>query len=191
MKVDIQSSSIGQVFNADIINYQPPNLNWKTYIEDKTLVAKRELRLFISYSHEDIEIKKEFDHHLATLQRSYPLSIWCDEEIIPGQEWNNAIKQSLLDSDVILLLVSAGFIASKYIWENELSEAIRRHDLNQTIVIPIFLKPCMFANMPFAKIQGLPQYAKPISTADNRDEAMASVVKGIQLVLDRLMRTTI
>jgi len=191
MDIKMTIQEVGQMFNARVINYQAADLNWKAYIEGKPTITKRELRLFISYSHEDVELKNELDLHLSALRGSYPLTIWSDEELVPGQDWDYTIKKSLVEADVILLLISPGFIASEYIWKNELTTAIERHDLGQAIVIPIFGKPCEFKHMPFAKLQGLPQYALPISTMSNRYEAMAAVAKGIQLVLDRFMKTAV
>ena len=43
---------------------------------------------------------------------------------------------------MILLLVSADFLASDFCHEVELARALERHDRNEAHVIPIILRPC-------------------------------------------------
>ena len=44
------------------------------------------------------------------------ISEWNDRDIDAGQEWAKEIDHNLCSADIILLLVSASFIASEYCW---------------------------------------------------------------------------
>jgi len=77
------------------------------------------VKVFISYSHEDKELHERLDNHLSTLKRSGEITIWRDQQILPGNNWSSQIKTRLKEADVILLLVSASFLASQYCWEEE------------------------------------------------------------------------
>ena len=74
-------------------------------------------------------------------------------------QWDKIIKQELLDSDIILLLISSDFLASNYCYDIEIKKAIERHEKGEAKVIPIIVRPCDWKDLPFSKIQGLPKNA--------------------------------
>lgn len=154
----------------------PPIQNQKSEMRNR--------RLFLSYSHQDAALKDRLHVFLAPLRRSGKIAVWQDREITPGQEWDAAIKQELATADLVLLLVSPDFLASDYIWQHEISKAMERHERREATVIPVFLKPCDWHEMPFAKVQGLPRNARPVTQFANQDEAFLEIVQGIKRVLD-------
>lgn len=81
------------------------------------------LQLFYSYAHEDEEMRDELEKHLTLLRREGTISEWHDRAIVPGQEWDEAIKGQLDRADIILLLVSPDFLASDYIDRVELTRS--------------------------------------------------------------------
>ena len=149
-------------------------------------IKKDKLKIFLSYAHKDEAIKKELDTHLSTLKRLDYIETWNDRLIPIGSEWDDEIKTQLREADIILLLISANFISSDYIWDHELKTAMERHERKEVSVIPIFAKSCEWREMPFGKIQGLPQDAKPITEHENKDKVLAEVAKGIRSVVERL-----
>lgn len=152
-----------------------------------TIQKKNKLKVFLSYAHKDAELKNQLDIHLAPLRRSNQIEIWQDGDILAGNLWDDDIKSALLDADIVLLLISASFIASDYIWDEELPLAIERHKAGKTKIVPIFLKPCNWKSMPFAGFQGLPRGAKPISSAVDIDEALMQVSVGIEQLVTHLL----
>lgn len=149
-------------------------------------IKPKALTIFLSYSHKDEELKEQLDAHLASLKRNNLIKTWNDRAIVVGDEWDSVIKKQLEESDIILLLVSANFIASDYIWKVEITEAMKRHDNKEVVVVPIFIKPCDWKDMPFSKLQGLPRDAVPVTKHNDRDEALMRVAKGIRVVVERL-----
>ena len=148
---------------------------------------KTKLNVFISYSHQDEPFKDALEKHLSMLKRSNKIATWTDRAILPSQEWDEEISRQLEDADLILLLISADFIASDYIWEKELTRAMERHHRGEARLIPIFIKPCEWKEAPFAKIQGLPKDAKPVGSPDN-DAAWNDIAKGIRSVADFILK---
>jgi len=146
------------------------------------IIIGRKLNVFISYSHKDEAFKEALDTHLTMLKRSDKIATWNDRAILAGTEWDNEIKQQLANAHIIVLLVSASFLASDYIWKEELSHAMQRHNNGTARIIPVFIKACDWKDAPFGKIQGLPRDAKPIGTADN-DEVWTAVAQGIRAVV--------
>ena len=148
--------------------------------------ANSKLRLFISYSHEDEKMKNELDKHLVMLKRSGKVEVWNDRKLVAGQEWDNEIKREMKAADIILLLISADFNNSEYIWKEELAHAMQRHEQGTARVVPVILRKCEWNEMPYAKLQALPRGARPVSDFPDKDDAFTDIASGIRLLIDTL-----
>jgi hypothetical protein len=138
------------------------------------------ISLFYSYSHKDEALRKKLETHLSLLQDQGVISGWHDRRIVAGTEWDGAISKNLEESGVILLLVSADFLASKYCRDVEVARAMERHDRGEARVIPVILRSCDWHTAPFGKLQALPKDGKPVTSWKNRDEAFTDVAQGIR-----------
>lgn len=146
------------------------------------------MELFISYSHQDEGYRAELGKHLSALRRQGLITDWHDRKIVPGQEWGREIDAHLESAAIIVLLVSPDFMHSEYCWDREMLRALERHDRGDAVVIPVFIRPVYFEGAPFARVQGLPTDAKPVSTWVNTDEAWVNVVHGIRRVIERFQK---
>src|SRR4051794_35120749 len=72
------------------------------------------LSLFYSYSSKDGALRDELETHLSLLMRQGVIRGWHDRRVEAGTEWERQIDEHLEAADVILLLVSADFLASDY-----------------------------------------------------------------------------
>lgn len=140
--------------------------------------------LFYSYSHKDQLLRADLDAHLALLKKQGLLSTWFDGEVLPGSEWRTEIEARLEKADIILLLVSADFLASDFCWGVELERAIQRHNSGEATLIPIILRPCDWLTAPFGRLQALPSDSKAVIQWEQKDEAWLTVAKGLRLVLE-------
>jgi CheY-like chemotaxis protein len=141
--------------------------------------------LFYSYAHEDEALRDELRGHLKILERRGLLSSWHDREIKPGEEWHSRIDAQLQMADLVLLLVSKDFIESDYIFGNELTVAMQRHDAGLSTVVPIIVRAIAIEAddreaFPFLRLQGLPTDMRPVTSWPNRDEAWTNVAKGLR-----------
>jgi len=150
---------------------------------------KDTISIFISYAHADEDAKKELDTQLAPLKRSGKIETWNDRELIAGQEWDEVIITELNQSDIILLLISADFIASQYIWDKELATAMKRHEEGTAHVVPIIIKNCLWQEMPFAKLQALPKNAKPVASYDQQEDAYTEIAVSINKLVNSMIKT--
>ncbi|WP_192881625.1 GUN4 domain-containing protein [Nostoc sp. CENA543] len=151
-------------------------------------MAEESFKLFFSYSHKDETLRDELAYHLSILERQGVISSWHDREIRAGEQWHDQINDNLNTADIILLLVSAYFLASNYCWDVEVKKAIERHDKGEACVIPVILRPVDWAGAPFAKLQALPKNAEPVVSRNwhTQDEAFADVAKGIRAAVEKL-----
>src|SRR5215472_10295216 len=95
--------------------------------------------VFYSYSHRDERLRDVLATHLSLLRRQGVISEWHDRRIAPGDTWQQSIDENIDRADIILLLVSADFIASDYCWSQEVVRAIERHASGAARVIPIIV----------------------------------------------------
>ncbi len=146
------------------------------------------IELFYSYAHADEPMRKKLEKHLATLHQQGLIASWHDRMIGTGTEWEQQIDEHLNRAQIILLLISANFLASPYCSGIEMKRAMERHKANEARVIPVILRPVHWKDVPFAKLQMLPTDGKPIASSHwhNQDEAFTNVAVGIRKVIDEL-----
>ncbi|MEX1330384.1 MAG: TIR domain-containing protein [Desulfobacterales bacterium] len=141
------------------------------------------LKVFYSYAHEDEPLRDRIDEHLEILRRQNLIVGWHDRHIIPGTEWNRVISDQLLAADIVLLLVSKAFMASTYVNEVEIPEAMKVHNSGKVRVIPILLEEIEnLDQVPFAKLQILPTRATPLSTWKDPVKALRDIAIGVRQV---------
>ncbi|NJM74266.1 MAG: toll/interleukin-1 receptor domain-containing protein, partial [Scytonema sp. RU_4_4] len=128
--------------------------------------------------------------HLKLLERQGVIKAWYDRKITAGDEWKTEIEKQLNSAQIILLLVSADFLASDFSWSVELERAMKRHEVGEARVIPIILREVDWHEAPFAKLQALPRNAEPVTNWANRDQAFTDIAKGIRRVVEELVRTS-
>jgi len=138
-----------------------------------------QIELFYSYSHHDEELRDELDKHLTILRRQGLIRDWHDRKIAAGTEWKGQIDDHLESADLILLLISADFIASDYCYDIELTRAMERHLSGEARVVPIVLRPVYWKGAPFGKLQALPTDARAVTMYPNRDEAFTIITEGL------------
>jgi hypothetical protein len=150
---------------------------------------RRPIEIFFSYAHEDEALMDEVRRQLIGYDRRKIIRKWHDRLIQPGAEWREQIDERLYRSDIILLFISSRFIESRYCYYAEMKEAMRRHEANEARVIPVILRPCLWQEEPFARLQVLPTAAKPLSTWHNLDEGSLDVATGIMRVVREIIDT--
>src|SRR3954463_9726769 len=99
--------------------------------------VRMSISIFISYSHRDDNLRGALATHLTSLQRERLIEAWHDTQIGAGEDWDGEIDAHLNTAQVILLLLSPDFLASKYCYERESMRALERQQAGEAVVIPI------------------------------------------------------
>lgn len=147
------------------------------------------VRLFYSYSHKDENMRNELETHLKLLHRQGLIDSWYDRKIEAGYEWQQNIDENLERADVILLLISADFIASEYCYEKEMMRALEWHKRKEALVIPIILRDVSWNHAPFAGLQVLPKDGLAVTKWPDRDAAWRNVAEGIERAIEGLRQS--
>ncbi|MEM9265201.1 MAG: toll/interleukin-1 receptor domain-containing protein [Cyanobacteria bacterium P01_F01_bin.13] len=149
------------------------------------------IEIFFSYSHKDESFREQLEIHLSMLKRQNLIKPWHDRMITAGDEWKGEIDKNLNSADIILLLVTANFLASDYCYDIEMKRSLERHEIGEACVIPIILTPVEgWAYSPFSKLQVLPRDGKPVTRWDDADEAFVNVARGIRKSINLLSTTS-
>ena len=138
------------------------------------------VEVFYSYAHADEAFKTEMEKHLSLLRRDEIIAAWHDRNISAGTEWKTEIDEHLESAAIILLLISADFLASDYCFEIEMKRAMERHSEKSACVIPVILRECDWSSAPFSRLQALPKNAQPIRSWGDPDKAYKDVAIGIR-----------
>ena len=153
-----------------------------TELNKKTL-SRREprvpLKIFITYAHENREAKSNLITSLAVMIRAGLIKIWHDAEVLGGERWKEEISSNLLQSDLVLFLVSPQSLASNNCCK-ELEIAIEK-DIR---VIPIILTACDWRRNELGELQAFPDDGLPISQWTSEESGWQNVVDGIRRVVD-------
>jgi nucleoside phosphorylase len=142
----------------------------------------RPLRLFISASPEDRELKDQLLRHLQVLVRFAGIDVWNADQVRAGEDWRRWVDQALDRAEVVLLLISADFLASDFLQDVEVAKLFERHAKGGVQVIPVLLRSCLWEMHPWlSKLAPLPTDRKPIASlqGDGRDSAFAEVARDI------------
>ena len=146
------------------------------------------IEVFCSYSHRDELLREELDTHLNILQSNGVIASWHDHAIPAGKQWADEIDEHLNSAQIILLLISPDFLASKYCREVEVHRAMERHAAGEARVISIMLRDVDWHGSPLSKLQALPKNAKAVTQWTDRDQAFKDIAIGIRKVAEDLRR---
>src|SRR5262249_42041414 len=95
------------------------------------------LEVFCSYAHKDEALRQELEHHPTVFSRQGKAPLWYARRIAAGTDWAEAIDTHLETASLILLLISADFLASQYCYGIEMRRALERQEAGSTCVMPI------------------------------------------------------
>ncbi len=101
-------------------------------------------RVFLSYSRHDKDYLDRLLVHLKPLERDGLIDLWVDARLQAGDRWKKEITVALDRATVAILLVSADFLASDFVINNELPPLLRNAADKGTRIIPLIVKPCRF-----------------------------------------------
>ena len=146
--------------------------------------------VFISYSHQDEKMRAKLGQHLTPLVDDGLIRIWHDREIEAGADWEREINTEIGAADIILLLVSASFLNSRYC-RKELLRALEQRSEGKSLPIPIILRPCDWTsvfNQDAYTTQALPRDDRPVAGGGwpNQDAAFATIAKELRTKIERM-----
>lgn len=118
--------------------------------------------------------------HAAVLRNTNRARFWFEGEIDAGARREVEIPRRIEQARVVLVLLSAAFLASDTmaLVERALAEGRR--------VVPILARPCDWKSTAIGKLTTLPRNGVPIAQHASPDEAYAQIIGEMRDLLERL-----
>lgn len=155
------------------------------FVEGYVRACMKTINIFISYAHEDEDLRKELEDHLAFL-RAYGHLVWHDRRIRAGCRWADEIDQNLNSCDLVLLLISSSFLGSHYCYEVEFKRAMERYRAGESVVIPVIVREVFWEFGELKELLALPRDGKAVTSShwQSRDAAFRNVAEEIGRIVD-------
>ena len=100
--------------------------------------------IFISYAHEDVRWRDEFERMLAPARERGLIEVWSDGSIAAGEDWKRNIQRALESSRVGLLLVTDFFFSSEFITKVELANLLTAAKSRGVSIRWVPISPCLY-----------------------------------------------
>ncbi len=148
------------------------------------------LRVFISYAHDDGELKRVFDKSLKVLQRQGLIAAWSDAELLGGEAYEHAIAEQMKQSQVLIFMVSNSLLASDFIQNKEVPLAMHLKSEGRSIIVPVVLRdtPGWESEKWALGIHALPSKVKPVDEWETPERAFADVERELRKMLPGIPR---
>jgi hypothetical protein len=156
-----------------LINYLTRNntISFLLKKSNENLPLKNVKSIFVSYSHTDIEYLDRLRIHLKPFEKKGQIDIWVDTKIKAGDNWKEKINVALNKSVIAILLISADFLASDFIVDNELPPLLKAAEEKGKIILPLIVKPCRFTSDDIlSKFQSINDPKEPLSKLNENDK---------------------
>lgn len=149
------------------------------------------VKIFFSYTHKDPRhtdepyVRKVIDF-FCSLEREGKVSILWDRKLKAGADLFPDIAVMMNQADIILLFVSANYLASETCIK-EVKKSAELRDSKGIVVIPIIVSRCPWLDNSFlSSLLALPSDGKEISTFEDQDEAYMNIYSEVKKHVDEI-----
>lgn len=119
-------------------------------------------KVFISYSHEDRRPMERLKVFLRHLEREGKIDSWDDSKILSGSKWREEIAKAIDACKVAVLFISADFLASDFIIENELPPLLEAADKQGAVILSIIVSPVDLSDTILEQFQAVNSPDSPL-----------------------------
>ena len=153
-----------------------------TESQSKELVKRSKILVYFLAASEEEDDCHAIRKHLTPAIRNskIPVEIMSDFEIPAGEE-KEKYKLKLFEADIVLALISSDYIDDDETYART-QKVIERYNKNETILVPILVRNCMWKQTPFVKLPLLPKNLQPLNNKqfwNSEDDALMAVVEDI------------
>lgn len=154
----------------------------KAASQSQELVKRNKIKVyFLAAPEEEDECQAIRKYLVPAIRNSkIPVEIYSDFEIPAGED-KAIYKQKLLEADIVLALISSDYISDDETYERT-QKVMERYNNNETILVPILVRNCLWKHTPFVKLPLLPKNLQPLNNKqfwNSEDDALMAVVEDI------------
>jgi hypothetical protein len=110
--------------------------------------------------------------------------VWTDTRIEAGSDWKHEVEVALEQASVAILLITADFLASDFIVENELPPLLEQAETHGTRILPIIIKPCRYVRDPrLQRLQAINDPRTPLLSLSpvEQERVLDEVAEAVEL----------
>src|SRR5258706_8606530 len=142
--------------------------------------------VFISYSHRDAAYLERLMVHLRPLEKSGLIDLWADTKLEAGDKWKAEIETALRRARIAILLISADFLASNFIVDNELPPILTNAEAHGTRILPVVVGHCRFIrDENLNRFHAINDPSKPVASLD--ENAREAVFDKVAAAIERAL----
>ena len=147
--------------------------------------TERRALIFVSYSHRDEYWLSRVKTHLRPLTRLGRLELWDDRQIKVGDEWRDEIRRALASCSVAVLVISADFMASDFIFDEEVPTLLDAVKARGVRVLPLIASSSYFADSDLARFQSVNAPDRPLDllSKGEQEAVLESLHKSVRSLL--------
>lgn len=142
------------------------------------------IHVVFCYAPQDQDHYKALETHLALLERQGYVTRWTSRMLGPGVAREAETERALDRADLIVLLVSADFLASDQIFDTDLKRALARRAERPDDVMGVLLRPCDWRHGDLAAVDMEPRnedgIAVPVTAWPNPDVPYTRIAEKIR-----------
>ena len=128
-------------------------------------------RVFVSYSHADVRWLRRLRVHMKPLIRDEQVEWFDDSEIAPGANWRDEISRALAATKVAVLLISADFLASDFVADDEIPPLLKAAEEKGAVILPLIVSPSRFKEISsLARFQPINPPSKPLAALKKSEQ---------------------
>jgi len=118
------------------------------------------------------------------------VDVWSDSKIMPGESWDDQIGDAISTADVAILLISADYLASRFIANQELPRLLESAQHGRTLMLPVMLSPVhLDPASPLLQFQFVNSPRQPLSLMKPNAQDMV-FVQVAQAIHERVVTLT-
>lgn len=142
------------------------------------------VRIFFSYAPEDAALAAHLRAHLSALERAQLIALFDARDTVDDRR--RPVPSALERAHIILLLISADFIASNYHYDVEAQRARELHAGQRARVVPILLRPFDLGTLWISQLAAIPTSGVAVTASAHPDGAWTQVVSEIRGVVEEV-----
>lgn len=151
-------------------------------LQPQVLQKRSKIRVYFLAAPEEEDECLAIRKHLSPAIRNskIPIEINSDYDIAAGED-KAKYKLKLLEADIVLALISSDYISDDETYERT-QKVITRYNNNETILVPILVRNCLWKSTPFVNLPLLPKNFQPLNNKqywNSEDDALMAVVEDI------------
>jgi Effector-associated domain 1/TIR domain len=126
------------------------------------------IHVFLGSTEEDQHYLARLQKHLAPLEREGIITLWSYQHIKAGADRIMAIREAISLAQLVILLVSADFLASSDLHRDW--PLLEDRAAKGAKIIPVFVRYCDIAGTPLAEFQAINRLDAPVSSMSDTEQ---------------------